>query len=134
MNKYADAGLLILRIGIGTMFIYHGLPKIMGGPQGWGELGKVMGIFGINFMPQFWGFMAAFAEVIGGIAIILGVLMRPFCLLLVIDMVVATAMHLRKGDGLLVASHAIEMGIVFFSLIFIGAGRYTFYKILSRLH
>jgi putative oxidoreductase len=32
-------------------------------------------------------------------------------------------MHLSKGDGLSVASHAIENGIVFFSLIFIGPGR-----------
>ena len=36
-------------------------------------------------------------------------------------MVVATTMHLTHGDGMAVASHAIEDGVVFASLILIGA-------------
>jgi putative oxidoreductase len=40
-------------------------------------------------------------------------------------MVVATTMHLTRGDGIGVASHAIEAGIVFFSLVLIGAGNYS---------
>ena len=124
-QKYVDIGLLILRIGIGVMFIYHGLPKIMKGPQMWGELGKAVGFFGITFAPQFWGFMAAFAELFGGLAIISGTFFRTFCVLLTIEMVVASNMHLAKGDGLLTASHAIEMGIVFLSLIFTGPGKYA---------
>ena len=38
---------------------------------------------------------------------------------------VAASMHLGKGEGLLAASHAIELGILFFSLLFIGPGRYS---------
>ena len=34
-------------------------------------------------------------------------------------------MHLGKGDGLMGASHAIEAGILFLSLILIGPGRYS---------
>jgi putative oxidoreductase len=38
---------------------------------------------------------------------------------------VAANMHLGKGEGILAASHAIELGILFFSLLFIGPGRYS---------
>ena len=35
LDKYRDIGLLFLRIGIGVMFIMHGLPKLIGGPEKW---------------------------------------------------------------------------------------------------
>jgi putative oxidoreductase len=34
LDRYRDAGLLVLRIGIGVMFMLHGFPKVMGGPEG----------------------------------------------------------------------------------------------------
>jgi putative oxidoreductase len=125
LNKYRDMGLLILRIGIGVMFLYHGAPKMFGGPENWTGLGQAMSTFGIHFLPGFWGFMSAFAEFFGGILIILGLFFRPACILLTINLMVATSMHLNRGDGLAVASHAIEDGIVFLSLILIGLGKYS---------
>ncbi len=126
-KKFRDIGFLILRVGIGAMFISHGFPKMTGGPTKWLELGKAMSVFGITFAPTFWGFMAAFSELFGGLALIVGFLVRPFCVLLVITMLVASAMHLQAGlaAGLGEASHAIEMGIVFLSLLFLGAGKYS---------
>lgn len=126
LSKYRDIGLLILRIGIGAMFLYHGAPKIFGGPEKWERVGMAMASVGINFFPILWGFMAAFSEFFGGICIILGLFFRPACILLTITMAVAASMHLSKGDGLGVASHAIEDGIVFLSLILIGPGKYSF--------
>ena len=38
-DRYRDQGLLILRIGLGLMFIYHGWPKIHAGPHLWHILG-----------------------------------------------------------------------------------------------
>ena len=125
LDKYKDIGLLILRIGIGGMFLFHGGPKIVGGPEKWEQLGMAMGNFGIHFLPVFWGFMASFAEFFGGIMIILGLFFRPACMLLTINMIVATSFHLNRGDSLSGASHAIEVGIVFLSLIFIGPGKYS---------
>ncbi len=126
--RYRNFGLLILRVGIGVMFVYHGFPKMVGGPEKWGKVGKAIESVGIEFMPVFWGFMASFAELVGGICIILGLYFRPASILLTITMIVAAAMHLNKGEGLLKASHAIEDGILFLSLIFIGPGKYSFDK------
>lgn len=125
LGKYRNTGLLILRIGIGAMMMVHGLPKIMGGPDKWVALGGSMSVIGINFMPVFWGFMAAIAEGLGGFLLLLGLFFRPVNMALVFTMIIAALVHFGKGDGIGGASHAIELGIVFFSLIFIGPGRYS---------
>jgi putative oxidoreductase len=131
LNKYRDHGLLILRLGMGAMFLFHGLPKLLGGPEFWAKIGTAVGFFGIHFLPAFWGFMAACAESLGGGALIAGFLFRPACLFLVINLVVASSSHLARGQGLGGASHAIEDGIVFLALIFIGAGRFSLDEIIS---
>lgn len=127
-KTYPDLGLLILRVGIGAMFMVHGYPKITGGPDKWTQLGSVMGIFGIKMFPQFWGFLASLTEFGGGLCLILGVIFRPACFLMLGMMSVATSMHMGQGDGLSVASHAIEAGIVFLSLLVIGPGKYALGK------
>jgi len=125
LSKYRNTGLLILRIGLGIMFIIHGFPKIAGGPDGWAGIGGSMKVVGINFLPTFWGFMAAATETFGGFLLIVGLFFRPACILLVITMIIASLVHFGKGDGLQGASHAVELAIVFFSLIFIGPGKYS---------
>jgi putative oxidoreductase len=125
LDKYKNIGLLILRLGIGGMFIFHGAPKFFGGPERWENLGAAMAVFGIRFAPTVWGFMAAFAEFAGGICVILGFFFRPACMLLTLTMIVAATKLLNGGEGLGRAAHAIEDGIVFLSLIFIGPGKYS---------
>ena len=128
LGKYRNTGLLILRIGLGVMFMVHGFPKLAGGPTGWEGLGGSMKVVGIDFLPVVWGFMAAAAESVGGLFLILGLFFRPVNILLVFTMIIAALVHFGKGDGLSGASHAIELGIVFFSLIFIGPGKYSIDK------
>ena len=57
LNKHRHIGLLVLRIGIGLMFILHGAPKLFDGPEKWvkdrrrdGESGHRVraGILGIH--------------------------------------------------------------------------------------
>ena len=118
-----DYALLILRIGIGIMFVLHGYPKIIGGMEKWTGLGSYgMGSIGINYFPAFWGFMAAFSEFFGGIMIMMGFLHRYFSLLLLITMLIATCTHFAGGDGIMAASHAIESAVVFLFLFLSGPG------------
>lgn len=131
LDKYRDVGLLILRVGIGLMFVAHGLPKVLGGPEKWAKLGAVMGVFGLDFAPAFWGFMAAVSECGGGALLALGLFARPACFFLLCVMTVATSMHLNKGDPFQVYSHPIEAGIVFFSLLIIGPGKYSLDRLRS---
>ena len=123
-----NLGLLILRIGIGIMFMLHGAPKLMGGPEKWEQLGGSMANLGITFLPTFWGFMGGFAEFVGGLCLVLGIFWIPACFLLILTMIVAAIMHLSQGDGFPQYSHAVESAILFISLIFIGAGQYRLSK------
>lgn len=124
-QRNTDIGLLVLRIGIGIMFIWHGFPKLSAGPELWANLGKAMEFLGIGFAPAFWGFMAAFAECVGGVCLIIGLGFRAAAALMAITMFVAASMHIGKGDGLKGAAHAVELCIVFISLLITGAGRFS---------
>lgn len=125
LGKYRNTGLLILRVGLGVMMMFHGLPKIMGGPDTWAGIGSSMKVIGVNFIPAFWGLMAALSEGMGGFLLLLGLFFRPVNMLLTFTMLIAALVHINKGEGIMGASHAIELGIVFFSLIFIGPGKYS---------
>ena len=125
LGKYKNTGLLIMRVGLGIMFMFHGYPKLLGGPDNWAAVGNAMKHTGVTFFPVGWGFLAAVTETFGGFLIVLGLAFRPASLLLCITMIVASTMHLKSGDGLNGASHAIEAAIVFIGLVFIGPGKYS---------
>ena len=130
LSKYRATGLLILRILIGISFLVHGVPKLMAGPDLWIKLGKTMQFVGVGAYPVFWGLMAALSESLGGFLLLIGFCFRPACLFLLITMAVATTMHFKTTPGDFfekwqVASHAIELGSVFLSLLLIGPGRFS---------
>ena len=120
-----DIGLLVIRVVVGLMFLGHGWPKLTGGIKTWTELGKATKSLGIDFAPTFFGFMASISETLGGACIALGLLFKPSAALLVATMIVAAAMHLAGGDGVMGASHAIESAGVFLGLALIGPGSYA---------
>ena len=128
LSKYSNVGLLIIRVGLGIMFIMHGYPKLIGGPEMWEKLGGAMGNVGINFAPVFWGFLAAVAEAGGGLLLALGLFFRPACIALAFTMLIAALVHLTGGEGIMGSSHAIELGIVFLGLILVGPGKYSIDK------
>ncbi|MEJ7693380.1 DoxX family protein [Daejeonella sp.] len=128
LGKYRNTGLLIIRIGIGIMFMLHGYPKLLGGPEMWTNIGGAMKYIGITFIPVAWGLAAAATETFGGFLILIGLAFRPVCVLLAFTMAIAATMHLSTGDGLTTASHAIEVGFVFLGLAFIGSGKYSIDK------
>lgn len=129
-----QAGLLLLRVGIGVSIFFHGLPKITGGPETWTAIGGTMSNLGITFAPTFWGFMAAFAETVGGILFALGLFFRPAALLLIGTMVVALVMHFSQGDDFMKYGHALDLLIVFIAGLVTGPGNYSFdAKFLPKL-
>ena len=125
LGKYKDSGLLLLRVGLGVMFVLHGWPKIKGGPEMWQGLGGSMAHFGVTAVPVVWGFLAALSEFGGGICLVLGFAFRPACLLMLSTMIVAVTHHLSTGDGVMEASHAIEDGVAFLAMFILGPGKYS---------
>lgn len=128
LGNYRNFALLIIRVGLGIMMIVHGYPKLIGGPDKWEKLGGAMSDMGIEFMPVFWGFMAAFAEGVGGLLLVIGWMYRPAAFLLIATMIVAAFKHINMGDGIGGASHAIELAVVFMGLFILGPGKYSIDK------
>ena len=80
-------GLLVLRIVAGLIFVMHGWGKLTGNPSIEMFTGMLGGM-GIP-MPMFFAWMVALTEFLGGLALILGIFVRPAAVLLSIVMLVA---------------------------------------------
>jgi putative oxidoreductase len=84
---------LLLRLSMGVMFLAHGLLlKLMTF-----GLAGTMGFFGSIGYPPVLGAVVAIAETLGGIALILGIWVRPVSLLLLPIMIGATLQHAGAG-------------------------------------
>jgi len=118
-----DLGLLIIRVGIGLLFIRHGYPKIMGGSTQWLWLGNQMATIGIKFYPTFWGFLAACSEFFGGILLVIGLGTRFAAFFIGCVMLVALSMHFSLGDPFSTYSHPIALLVVLVGLFFAGSGK-----------
>ena len=127
LSRNRDAGILVLRLGLGGFIIWaYGWPKLAGGGAKWKEVGGAMKNLGIHFWPVVWGFLATLAETLGALLVVIGLFFRPACMVLTFNMIVAAIfVASMKGNGIRDAGHAIELAVVFFSLIFIGAGKYS---------
>ncbi|MEO0510770.1 MAG: DoxX family protein [Verrucomicrobiota bacterium] len=131
MNSHQkDLGILILRVGIGVMFIFHAIPKLMGGPAGWEGLAR----FGLPFLPEgfiaiAFGFAAMATELAGGLLLALGKFHRITCAALAGVMLVAATTKISSVTGIKDFAQnmgwPLELMIVFVALFFMGPGRFV---------
>jgi putative oxidoreductase len=131
LDRYGDVGLLVARLGFGLGFVwFHGLPKLLGGPEQWAGNGAAMANFGITFAPALWGLAAALSETLGGLLLALGLLSRPASLALMSVMIVAATNHFVSGQG--TPAHAFKNAWLFAGLFLIGPGRYSLDNYFTR--
>ena len=116
MNSIIEYGLLPIRIMAGVTFVAHGLPKLFGVSQGYGFFQS------LNLPPELF-VPIALLEVIGGLAILLGILTRIASALLIIEMLGAIlAVKLSKG---FIGGYEFELLLISIrlSLVIMGPGR-----------
>jgi putative oxidoreductase len=128
LKNYTDGALLFLRITLGSFFLYlHGFPMLAGGLSKWRSVGGEMHYLGITMGASFWGFLAACSESLGCALFIIGFAFRPSCLMLFLTLsVIAFASY--RSSGLMRADYPISMALVFFTLMFVGPGKFSFDK------
>ena len=124
-----DAGLapLALRLPVGIIFIAHGAQKLFGWFGGYGLEGTGQWLGSIGLAPGYlMALLAGGAEFFGGLALVLGLLVRPAAAALAFAMLVAIfSVHIEKG--LFMSNNGYEFALVMFaaslSLLLSGAGR-----------
>lgn len=113
MKNYQEIGVFILRVVLGITFFAHGLVKFQNG------LGGLVGWFQSMGIPGFMAYAVGTIELVGGIALILGLGTRIISALLVAIMLVATlkvklaAGFLGNGQG---AGYELDIALMVMAL------------------
>lgn len=127
---------LALRIPGGVLFAAHGAQKLFGAFGGYGLEGTGQWMASIGLEPGYQMALAAgSAELFGGIALLLGLLVRPAAVVLAFTMLVAIfAVHI--GNGLFISNDGYEFGLsllaIAVALAFNGAGAVSVDRLLTR--
>ncbi|QDQ96376.1 DoxX family protein [Tomitella fengzijianii] len=127
MNRSAghirSLGLLLARVGIGAVFLAHGLQKL----NTWGHAGTAAAFDAMGApLPDVTAFLATWVEILGGAALIAGLLVPLAGVLLAVDMIGAVFIaHIDSGiwvgDGGYELALALGAGAL--GLAAAGAGR-----------
>jgi putative oxidoreductase len=114
----------------------HGAQKLFGWFGGYGLEGTGQWMASIGLAPGYlMALLAGSAEFFGGLALIIGLLVRPAAAVLAIAMLVAI-FSVHVGNGLFMSKNGYEFGLallaVSVSLLLSGAGRASIDAALSR--
>ncbi|MGG3467025.1 DoxX family protein [Neobacillus pocheonensis] len=112
LNKF-EASTLILRVVLGITFFIHGLTKFTGGIE------NIVGWFDSIGLPGFMAYIVALIEVVGGVALILGLGSRIVAALLTLLMIGAT-IKVKLAVGFLgngqMAGYELDLALLAMSL------------------
>ena len=92
MNNQTETAALLLRLALGTMFVAHGLLKVMVF-----TLPGTAGFFEQVGFPGWLAYPVTVAEVVGGVLLIPGVAVRPVAIALLPVLLGATYVHFGAG-------------------------------------
>ncbi|MFJ7728626.1 DoxX family protein [Neobacillus sp. NPDC097160] len=106
-----EIGALILRVTLGALFLIHGIVKFQGGIE------NIVGWFESMGLPGFMAYGVALLEIVGGVALIIGLATRFISALFVLLMIGAT-LKVKLAVGLLGNGQmaGYELDLAFFAM------------------
>ncbi len=136
VSTNAGFSTLALRLPIAIIFIAHGAQKLFGLFGGYGLEGTGQWMESIGLAPGYaMALLAGSAEFFGGLALLIGLLVRPAALMLSITMVVAI-FSVHFANGLFMTDNGYEFGLALLaasvSLMFSGAGKLSLDNLLAK--
>lgn len=118
LEKLKPLALLLLRLGLGLIFIYHGFPKLT-------HIHQTVSEFPHMGFPSYFAYIAGILEFFGGWLLILGLFTRVTALLLAGEMAIAILrVHLPQGGVMAVSNYQFPLALAVgaFALVAVGAG------------
>jgi putative oxidoreductase len=127
---------LALRIPAAIIFIAHGAQKLFGLFGGYGLEGTGQWMASIGLEPGYQlALLVGSAEFFGGIALLMGLLVRPAALMLSVTMIVAI-FSVHFANGLFMTNNGYEFALALLaisvSLMFSGAGKLSVDNVLKQ--
>ena len=118
LEKLKPLALLLARLALGIIYMYHGYPKLFG------QTANVQQFFVRHGLPASWVYIAGVLELFGGGLLILGLFTRVVGLLLTLEMGVAIwKVHLAHGImSVKDYEFPLALGVAAFLLASAGAG------------
>lgn len=125
MMYQPSLGLLLIRVATGLVFVMHGWMKF-------NNADMIGGMFAGMGFPAGTAMFITYLELIGGAALILGVIPRLFAVLFAVEMVVAIVKTGFFANGY--AKHELEIVLLLLSLgiAFAGSGRWSLWACECR--
>lgn len=127
-NLDHDIGLLITRLAVGGMMLFHGVAKIMHP----GSVDYIANMLSGNGLPAFIAYGVYIGEVLAPLLVIFGFKSRPAALIIAINMVFAIFLA-HPDDVFSLTQHggwAIELQMFYLlgalAIVFTGSGKYAF--------
>lgn len=116
----SDLAALFIRISLGVVFIIAGWMKVS-------NMAGTIGFFATIGIPAWLTYIVAYAELIGGIMAILGILVRYAGIVLAIIMLVACKILFAKGFSAMNGGYEYPFTLMLASLAMttLGAGKYS---------
>ena len=135
-SSNAGFATLALRIPIGITFMAHGAQKLFAWFGGYGLEGTGQWMESFGLAPGYLlALMTGGAEFFGGIALLIGLLVRPAAFVLAFTMLVAIV-SVHFVNGLFMSNNGYEFALALlaasFSLLMSGAGRLSIDEILAK--
>ncbi|MDD1012606.1 DoxX family protein [Pseudomonas rubra] len=132
----AGWGLSIIRILVGIIFMAHGAQKLFGLFGGGGLAGTAQFMESLGLAPGLlMALLSGGTEFFGGLALVIGLLVRPAALALTVTLIVAIfSVHI--GNGLFMANNGYEFALALLAgtlaVLVEGAGRGSLDRLIAR--
>jgi putative oxidoreductase len=123
LEKLRPLALLLLRVALGIIFLYHGYPKLFGHTR------QTMDAFAHMGFPPYFAYLAGVIEFFGGCLLIVGLFTRIAGLLIAAEMAVALIrVHKILEDPRAVHNYEfpLVLAVAAFALTTLGAGLVSF--------
>jgi putative oxidoreductase len=123
-----DAGILLVRLMIGIVFVHAGWLKLT-------DMDMVVGGFAMAGIPKFLAYFVSYFEFLGGLALILGIFSRYVGVVLAVIMAVATVLvHFPNGYGMQNGGYEYTLALFLgaLALVTFGSGRYSLAGCLKK--
>ncbi|HSC81978.1 MAG TPA: DoxX family protein [Pseudomonas sp.] len=132
----AGYGISLLRIVTGLTFAAHGSQKLFGWFGGYGLAGVAQWMESIGITPGYlMAALAGSAEFFGGLALVVGLLVRPAAVsLLVVSLVAMFTVHWVNGFFITANGYeyALMLGVISLVLLIEGAGKLSLDRTIAR--